>query len=981
MNSTWAEVENLVNLNLEANPSAYILILGDFNTRLGPNNSVLAKHINLEFDESSPPWLNRPRSSRDKIITPHATLLINLCLNLHIAILNGTWGKDIPGEYTHLSIRGPSVIDYAIASPALFPFLSDFSVGVRADSDHLPLLLSLTFPSSPSSPQIPPSQPSCRLIWTSQTEADFFSWTLLPEISNLNLTIATTDSIATAITSYNTLVDSLITSLSSPTNSPSHNRATSWFDSDCWQAKKHVRSLFHSFHLNPTPASLQHYLTVRRSCTLLLDSKKHFFAQRKWSDLLQAILTHNYKAFWSLVSSSTTFSSSDPSSSIPSEEWIAHFSTIFFSPNPNPPSDPSLQALPDWPPVTSEEILDLISSLKSGKAPGPDQVLTEILTSNPHWWSHSLANFFTLVNHSGTLPNSWLISTLIPIFKKGDPSLPSNYRPISLLSFIGKLYSKSLLAKLSAWASSINLPGKEQIGFRSGASTLDHALLLSHLVEKYSIHHKSSLFAAFVDLQGAFDSVNRSLLWDKLSQWGIDPRLLFLLRRLHSSNTCQIRLPNSNTLTDRFQVNRGVRQGCILAPLLFNLFLADLPPFLCKATNSSPSLNGAPLSVLLYADDAVLLSLSKAGLRLLLAKFQDYCSINDLSINSSKTKIVVFSKSSPLSTWTVGTQSYQQVPTFKYLGLTFHFKLNWAPHKKSVISTSTSQLNAISKFHYFSGNQFVPAALHIFQCKLLSHLFYGVPIWIEAVNHDIDSIAAVFFRKILGVPNMIRLSTMVLELGTHLPSTLAWVSTFKYWLRIHLHSNSNSLLFDLLSDSYTSNWFKLIDSKLLSLGLNLESLFDLGLQQAHSLIKHKLLQLEFESLSADLNPTCSPLFFSLPPSLGRPSNYFSSLTNPGQRRAFMLARLNIFPSAVHAGRFAKIPRANRLCFFCHTLPDSLDHILFHCPVHSSLRKLFLEPWLSLLPNSLTFFLNDSCPPITSAVARYLLEISNLTHYL
>ena len=204
----------------------------------------------------------------------------------------------------------------------------------------MPLLLSLTSPSPISSPPTLPLQPSSRLKWSPQTETDFFSWTLLPEISNLHRTIATTDSIFTAITSYNTLLDSLVISLSSPTNHPSHNRATSWFDSDCWQAKKQVRSLFHSFRLNPTPASLQLYLIARRSCLLILNSKKHLFAQRKWSDLLQAILLHNYKAFWSLVSSSTTSFSPDPSSSIPSEEWIAHFSTIFFSPNPNPPPIP-----------------------------------------------------------------------------------------------------------------------------------------------------------------------------------------------------------------------------------------------------------------------------------------------------------------------------------------------------------------------------------------------------------------------------------------------------------------------------------------------------------------------------------------------------------------------------------------------------------------------------------------------------------------
>lgn len=131
-----------------------------------------------------------------------------------------------------------------------------------------------------------------------------------------------------------------------------------------------------------------------------------------------------------------------------------------------------------------------------------------------------LANLFTLINQTGLIPVSWLSSTLIPIFKKGDPSLPRNYRPISQLSVIGKLYSKHLFSRLPSWAHLVALPGREQIGFRSGASMVDHTFLLSFLAKKYSVHHGCKLFSVFVDLRGA------------LASRGIDPHLLVLLLRL-----------------------------------------------------------------------------------------------------------------------------------------------------------------------------------------------------------------------------------------------------------------------------------------------------------------------------------------------------------------------------------------------------------------------------------------------------------------
>lgn len=142
------------------------------------------------------------------------------------------------------------------------------------------------------------------------------------------------------------------------------------------------------------------------------------------------------------------------------------------------------------------------------------------------------------------------------------------------------MYSRYILKKLTFWADKIGLPGREQISFHPGASTIDRIFTLSFLVSKYSELHGPNLFSAFIDLRGAFDSIDRSILWRKLVKWEIDPCLFFLIQQLHSSNTCRIHLDCSGTLTDNIPVNKGVRQGCILTSFLFNLYLADLLSFL-----------------------------------------------------------------------------------------------------------------------------------------------------------------------------------------------------------------------------------------------------------------------------------------------------------------------------------------------------------------------------------------------------------------
>ncbi|CAI5793987.1 Hypothetical predicted protein, partial [Podarcis lilfordi] len=151
-----------------------------------------------------------------------------------------------------------------------------------------------------------------------------------------------------------------------------------------------------------------------------------------------------------------------------------------------------------------------------GKSPGMDGIPIDLLRLDVEWWAIKLVPLFNSIYHSALVPKSWNNSIVVPIFKKGDRNCQENYRPISLLPCISKIYAKSLLIKLEEWMLTKGLPGKEQAGFKAGASTLDQCLVLSHLVDKYVMRNKRKLFVAFVDLKSAFDSVDRNKLWTKL---------------------------------------------------------------------------------------------------------------------------------------------------------------------------------------------------------------------------------------------------------------------------------------------------------------------------------------------------------------------------------------------------------------------------------------------------------------------------------
>ncbi|CAI5780389.1 Hypothetical predicted protein [Podarcis lilfordi] len=163
-----------------------------------------------------------------------------------------------------------------------------------------------------------------------------------------------------------------------------------------------------------------------------------------------------------------------------------------------------------------------------------------------------------------------------------------------------------LLARLMKWSAEADLIGHEQAGFRLNRSTTDQAIILYHLARKYSTPRRGQLCAAFIDLKAAFDSIPRQLLWDKLACWGIDRRLLWLISQLHAGSVARVRISPAGDLTNPVPVNKGVRQGCILAPLLFNLFISDMRNPLIDSQKfiHTPRIADYRCPLLLYADDA-----------------------------------------------------------------------------------------------------------------------------------------------------------------------------------------------------------------------------------------------------------------------------------------------------------------------------------------------------------------------------------------
>ena len=224
-------------------------------------------------------------------------------------------------------------------------------------------------------------------------------------------------------------------------------------------------------------------------------------------------------------------------------------------------------------PISQEEILSVVKSLKNNKASGPDKILNEYIKQTIDCMINVYVKVFNLIFEKGVFPDSWLIGIIKPIYKTGDKNNTENYRPITLLSCLGKLFTAVLNNRLKLYLESYDVLSEAQAGFRKEYSTSDHMFTLYGLIELMKAR-KKKLYCTFIDFSKAFDSVWRIGLWGKLIQNGINGKCFQVIYSMYQGiKSC---VSAHNTLTDYFLCCVGVRQGKNLSPLLFSLFVNSL---------------------------------------------------------------------------------------------------------------------------------------------------------------------------------------------------------------------------------------------------------------------------------------------------------------------------------------------------------------------------------------------------------------------
>lgn len=343
--------------------------------------------------------------------------------------------------------------------------------------------------------------------------------------------------------------------------------------------------------------------------------------------------------------------------------------------------------------IYPSEVLQVISEIKSSNGAGPDGLDMKFIKLSSHVLAVPLCDLFNLSLSTCVIPLMWKFAKVIPLHKGGDSLEVNNYRPISIINNVAKIFEKLIFRQLSKYINDFSLLSPNQSGFRPHHSTTTALTLFTNYIFSAQDNNRST-GAIFIDLTKAFDMVNHYILLDKLYAIGLSKSaVLWFNSYLHYR--CQS-VSFNDVLSQTRIIETGVPQGSSLGPLLFSIFINDLPQ-LCS-----------DCQIHLYADDTVVYTSSydiskiQTSLQFDFNLIQTWFSSNLLLLNKNKSYSMLFATRSALHKQNnslhvkfVDGTPLKNVEEFKYLGLWLDSQLTFRTHIDSIVKNINCSLRIL----------------------------------------------------------------------------------------------------------------------------------------------------------------------------------------------------------------------------------------------------------------------------------------------
>lgn len=718
----FIEIVNLYNPNesiTEGEYRHYLSQLGDQCIFIG------------DFNAHHPLWDAR---ARQRQICPSGRNLVNALTHFPLQLVTT---QSLP-TYIDNRTGNSSTIDLCFISPHLFGLTTSW-LGEDCGSDHCPIHIEIQINLSKNIFKVRRKWKFNELLWENFT-------TELPDLPNRNQTIEEMN-LWLVTTIFNT-ADQVFGRTPGNVKCQYNN---AWWTPACEQttrARKRAKALLLR---RPTPENAQRMRETQAIAKQTLkeakeNKKRTYINQIKsdspvgqvWEKINKLNCTYKPNNSPLLVNNNLITNSKDKV-----KVFADYFAEIFHSnENIDPASLQQHKAQLDLGcgdetdsyncHLTKKEMTNVIRTLKSN-SPGEDYIHNDMIKVLPDKYLEYILQMFNKIWDEGTIPAAWKASLIIPIHKMGKSQrLAQSYRPISLLSCIGKLYEKIIINRTYWHLENNNSFSKSQSGFRSRLNTSDQIARLEKIIRETYLN-KGVCTAVFVDLKGAYDKVNHRILLKKLLTRGIKGKLLKYFRDFLKDRTFKVLFNGEVSASET--ANIGVPQGAPSSPVLFNVHISDIP-----------ETNGVIRTE--YADDIAFVATgntieeSTHAVQEALNVFYQYTEDNLLELNYQKTVAMIFTRKRiyppPIH---INHQNINYVSEFKFLGLTFDGPyLNWQKHIARIRGECLGRINILKAISHKEWGADKVMLLRVYKALILTKINYGREFYSTASNNALKTL-------------------------------------------------------------------------------------------------------------------------------------------------------------------------------------------------------------------------------------------------
>jgi hypothetical protein len=695
------------------------------------------------------------------------------------------------------------------------------------------------------------------------------------------------------------------------------------------------------------------------------------------------------KSFWRKTSGKAAPPIATTSTDV--QACVSYFKSLFYRPE-LPPASPAPGSINDDSDhvlntsFTCQEIMQVLGDLRNGVSCGSDAVPGEFFKYAVHREANGtvvdnilsgyLATLFQHMFNVGKVPEKWGNTLLTLAFKGGSRSNWSDYRPIAVVQVIAKVYGLVLNNRLNNWAESSDVRRPSQAGFRPAYNTHMNTFVLLNIIDKYK-HLKQPLFCCFIDLHKAYDSVVRSQAWQRLYDVGVRGRMLHAITAFYQNISCRIRF--NNGLSDKFDSNVGVRQGCPLSPFIFGVFIEELHdrvvaelPGVGATVHSDPDCS-IPMGM--FADDLNKFANVALHLQAMLDVLDTFCEEKNMSLSLAKTKIVIFN-SSFLSSRDRNFQFkyrgtvLQRVKESKYLGMLMRQGRTVTGMMQHAAKRGQSAIAVVyQKFHQLGIASNIDLKLRLFNAVALPNLSFGCEVWgpwllssdwtNKAFQSKIEQVRLSFMRVLLSLKSSTPAWNVYRELGMYPLQVFVTRQLIRFINKLWQMPESTwarKVMWDawwMFKSHQCDNWCARLHSFLSAMGIQPLEWVGEGVvplyddRQCEIVLKAKchavFLQPGLPSKMASYHTQfATDISVSINPLREWKKALYLTLPAPSKRLCLMARfRLSCHHLAVESGRWYGVPIDDRKCTLCSigSVQDE-HHVLFVCPMLSPIREDF-----------------------------------------